>query len=739
MENSTYLSAAPLRTDRLPQSASLKRLPRAHMIEESNPIPFHGAQRFSPSLMEGLKHHGGGRLLEAALCYQSVLNPAGDTATPDPDALLLLGIVARQSRYFPQAIQLTRAAVEQRPSAVHYMVNLAHSYRCAGEFSEAERWYRSVIARDPLHMRARCWMGEALLECGKHQAAHECYREALGLQPNHGHLHHGLGNVLAKEKRYAEAAASYRRAIECLPAQAEFHFGLGYALGRLGNLPQARRAFNDALQLRPHFPEAHLNLGNLYYDHGNFGVAAASYRRALLDRPGYAKAATNLGNALVKLNRIADAIHCYRHALALEPQSAIVQHALGNALTTAKDWAPAEKCLHKALELDPANAEIHNSLGNLFYSQKQMHSAAARYRQAMELDADYAKAHVNLGNAVLALGDLKEARACYQRGLALDPESPGAIYNMSLAHLRAGEYAAGWKGYEARWSFEELHLRQRLFPQARWIGQPLAGKTILLHAEQGLGDTLQFVRYAPLVAARGARIILEVRPPLERLLRGLPGVSEVLARGAKLPGFDYHSPLMSLPAVFETEPATIPTPEGYLHVPETEIEAAYAAYPGEGLRVGIAWAGNPKHKADATRSLPLRAFLPLAEIPGLTLFSLQKGPATGQLAALRESLPIQDTPAAHADFYQTALMMSTLDLVISVDTSVAHLAGAIGKPFWVLLSRVADWRWMETREDSPWYRSATLFRQTAPGDWHGVIERIVGELRRVSHPTAIRT
>jgi tetratricopeptide (TPR) repeat protein len=682
-------------------------------------------------LAEGLKHHGAGNFIAAAQCYQQSLsqNPH------NPDALLLLGIIARQTRHFPQAIALTQAAIEQRPAA-HYFLNLAHAQRAAGNLREAEQACRASLALTPKNATSHCWLAEILLDREEFAAAQRSCEDALAVHPNFARAHHGVGNILCRQGDFAAAANSYRRAIALGPRQAEFHFGLGYALHRLGDSRGARAAFATALKLRPDFVEAHLNLGNLDYDRGLFPAAAAHYQSALRIRPNYAKACVNLGNALSRLNRIDEAIACYRRTLLLTPNSAAAHHGLGNALAEKKDWTQAGEYLTRALELNPTSSEIHNSLGNLHYSQKKIREAAEHYRYAVEIDSTYARAHVNLGNALLALGDHTQARRQYERGLTLDASSSGALYNLALAQLRNGEFSQGWRNYESRWSFEELHLRRRNFRAPLWRGEPLNGKTILLHAEQGLGDTLQFARYVPLVAARNGRVILEAQPPLIRLLKQLPGVADVIPHGAGLPAFDYQCPLMSLPLAFGTTLATIPAADGYLNAEAAETLNRAANSHRENLHIGIAWSGNPRHKADATRSMPLEALLPLAKIPGLTLVSLQKGAGIEQLAPLRDRLPIEDAASAHADMFETAALVDTLDLVLAVDTSIAHLAGAIGKPVWIMLSWVADWRWMEQRTDSPWYKSARLFRQSSAGDWASVVGQIVAELRtgKQCHP-----
>ena len=581
-------------------------------------------------IARGLRHHGAGRLADAAQCYRQALSADSTNA----DALLLMGILARQAKRFPQAVALTLAAVRLRPEAAHFHLNLGHAYGCAKEVKLAEQSYRTAI------------------------------------------------------------------------------------------------------QLDPAFSDAHLSLGHLLYEQGDFPAAEAQYRQAYRQRPNCTKTLVNLANALLKLRRNVDAIRCYLKALEIEPKSFSALHGLGYALVNCKNWTQAEVWFRHAVALRSQSAEAHNSLGNVLYLQKRMGEAAAEYCRAIEIDPEYSRAHINLGNALLGMGRHAQARGCYESGLRLDGASPGGRYNLALMQLRNGEYEEGWRNHESRWDFEELHLGRRNFTQPMWQGESLQDKTILLHAEQGLGDTIQFARYVPSLASKGAHVILEVQAPLLTLLRSMPGVANVIERGKPLPEFDLHCPFMSLPFAFEAELKTIPLPEGYLAVSEEVAEAARQQYPGSGMRIGLAWAGNPNHKADAQRSMPLVAFLPLAEMPGITLFSLQKGMAVQQIAPLRGNLPILDAASSHSSMAETAALLATLDVVISIDTSIAHLAGAMGKPVWVLLAHLADWRWMERREDSPWYQSAKLIRQPSPGDWESVIQKVIKDLSVLLHPVS---
>jgi hypothetical protein len=391
-------------------------------------------------------------------------------------------------------------------------------------------------------------------------------------------------------------------------------------------------------------------------------------------------------------------------------------------------------CIQRAVELDPDKASYWNTLGNVLLS-RQPEEAERCYRAALERRPDFPEANVNLGITLMLRGSPEETILYYQRALELEPDLAGARYNLSLAYLRAGHYAEAWELYEARWRFSELRLQQRHASTPLWNGEPIAGQTILLHAEQGLGDSIQFLRYASLVAALGARVLLEVPASLERIARSLQGLEHVFVRGEALPAFDWQCPLMSLPRAFKTTVESIPQCLPYLFADPNAVQRAWQAFPGDGFRIGIVWAGNPTFRNDRNRSMLLDQLLPLAQIPGVCLFSLQKGKGSEQLEELQQlkKLPVGasvvDAGSSFEDFEDTAALMTTLDLVISVDTSCAHLAGALGKKVWILLPYLSDWRWLEHDEQSVWYATARLFRQPNPGNWNAVVTSVVQALQ----------
>ncbi|HXG11259.1 MAG TPA: tetratricopeptide repeat protein [Gemmataceae bacterium] len=506
----------------------------------------------------------------------------------------------------------------------------------------------------------------------------------------------------------------------------------GVALAQQGKPDEAVARFQEALRLRPDYAEAHYNIGIVRAEQGRTDEAIASYREALRLNPDYAPAHINLGAVLARQGKLDEAIACHRQALRLLPDSAEARINLAAALCDRDQLEEACNLLQEAVRLAPERPEAHCNLGTVLSRQGKFDEAAACFEQALKLRPGYADALLNLGGVLLDQGKPAEAAAAFQRLLCFKPDHPHAHKNLSMVWLRMGDFERGWPEYEWRWRCGELTPRS--FPQPRWDGAPLHGRTILLHAEQGLGDAIQFIRYAALVKERGGRVVVECSRPLVSLLRRCPGVDEVVARGATLPVFDVHAPLLSLPGIFRTTLNTIPARVPYLFAdPEQEQRRRRELEAIPGLKVGIAWQGNPKHREDRRRSVPLERFESLAQVPGVRLVSLQKGPGADQLRELRGRFEVIDLgPQMQEESWtltDTAAVVANLDLVVSVDTAVAHLAGAMGMPVWVALPFASDWRWLLNREDSPWYPTMRLFRQTRPGDWDGVFQRLTEALR----------
>ena len=494
-----------------------------------------------------------------------------------------------------------------------------------------------------------------------------------------------------------------------------------------GELEAAAASYRQVLALRPDIPAALNNLGMALHGLGRLNEAADCYRRAVTGAPGFAQAHNNLGVALRDQGLLEEARASSAQAIALKPDYWEAHSNLGNVLQDQGRLDAAVASYGKALRLAPDAADLHNNMGGALTALGRPEEAAVSYRRALALRPGFPEAHNSLGTALRDAGCLEEALACFRRAVALRPDYPMAHANLAMALLARGDFAAGWPEYEWRW---HLHAaaRPRSFAAPQWRGEPAEGRRLLLHSEQGLGDTLQFCRYAPLAAALGFRVSLHVQHSLARLLRSLPGVEQVAGTNDPVPEHDLHCPLLSLPLAFGTAPDTIPASPAYLRADPAQQAAWQARLAGvDGLRVGVAWAGNPRLTADRRRSIPPEQLAPLAGLRGLRLFSLQKGGP-----APPASLKLVDVMAEMADFADTAALVANLDLVLSADTAVAHLAAALGRPVWLLDRFDSCWRWPAGQQGSAWYPTLKVHRQPRLGDWGAVVARVAQDLRAVS-------
>ncbi len=526
--------------------------------------------------------------------------------------------------------------------------------------------------------------------------------------------------------RISQAEDLCRRLLLEQPKRADAVHLLGVAASLAGRQEQAIIFFRRATAVDPHFVQAHVDLGNACRDCGRSDDAIAAYRDAIHLEPLMIAAHAGMGDVYRRKGDWVQSIAAYKAAIEIQPNIAEIQNNLGIALSDSGKPDDAIVCYRRAIELRPDFAKAHFNLGNALRDQDKLEEAIASYRRAVEIQPGFSEAHSNLGTALKASGQISAAIRAYDEAIRANPELPESHWNRSLAFLIQGDYERGWAEYE--WRHRCASATNR--PEIQWNGEDLNGKTILLHAEAGQGDTIQFVRYVPMVAGLGARIVLECQPELCRLLRGLAGLTAVIPFGQPVPAFDVHCPLMSLPRVFGTRLESIPREVPYL-APEPNISDRWKRIlkPANGRRrIGLVWAGRSEHQYDRARSIMLRDLAPLAEIDGLEFYSLQKGAAAEQALDPPEGMKLINHTAMFTDFAETAGLVSNLDLVIAVDTAVAHLAAALGRPTWILLAYAPDWRWLLERLDSPWYPSIRLFRQESIGDWTGVIRDVCRNL-----------
>jgi tetratricopeptide (TPR) repeat protein len=586
-------------------------------------------------------------------------------------------------------------------------------------------------------------LGVAFHKKKRHVDAIDCWQRALALQPDLPDTWLCLGHAKRDTGKLEEAAAHYREVVRLRPQAPEGHFHLGDALRHLGRFADAAVSYRECLRLKPDFVEAHHNLGLALSGQGKAKEAEACQRDAIRLQPTHASALNNLGVLLEDRGQLEEAISCFHQSLHHKPDAPETLSNLGVALVGQGKLEEAVECYRKSLRINPGYADAHNNIGNALRDLGEIEEAVSHFEEALRLKPEYAYAYNNLGIARGQQGDLDLAVACYDRALRLKPDYPDARRNRAMAWLAAGDLERGWPEYEYRWQGKTM--RPRDFRQPRWDGTPLAGRTILLHAEQGLGDTLQFIRYALLVKQRDGHVLFECPKVLTRILAGCPGIDELIPEGSPLPEFEVQAPLLSLPGLFRTRLETIPANVPYIF-PDPALLKHWRESMKHltGFKIGIAWQGNTKHKLDRHRSIPLRHFAPLAEVPGVRLISLQKGPGAEQLDDGTCGFSAHDLGRfvnTQGVFTDTAAIMKQLDLVICCDTSIAHLAGALGVPIWMAVPFAADWRWMRHGDDSRWYPTIRLFRQKERGNWDEVFARMAGELARrvpgaVSRPTA---
>jgi tetratricopeptide (TPR) repeat protein len=633
-----------------------------------------------------------------------------------------------------------------------------------GRLVEAADAFRTALTLDPGLPEAHFNLGNVLLLQGLHRVAIDAFRKAVELRADYipaytnlglalqeyGHIHEAiaafqtvvrsaaqraeahmnLGNALHTAGLFAAACDAHRQAIECDPALPEAQFNLGNALLARNLVDEAAAAFRAATQMRAHFAQAHYKLGETLKAQGNLPAALDQFRLAASPGPVCPDALIAQGNILLAMHQPREAAEAYQASLAIVAGDPQALTNLGAALHQLGDFTAAIDCYRQAIGRASGHAPAWNNLGNALLVQGEFRGAAEAFREAIRLTPVYPEAYSNLGAALRDLRRPREALLACETALLQRPDMPDAHHNRGLVLLTLGRLEEAWPEHE--WRLRTNTLRPRGFAQPQWLGQDIKGKRILLHAEQGLGDTLQFSRYAPLMAQKvgpAGQVILEVQPPLRRLFSTMPGI-RVITQGDALPDFDLHCPLLSLPLGFATSLASIPRWPSYLTAPPP-TGAQLLADDGR-LRVGLVWAGGarPEDKrawhANLRRSVKLASLTPLADIADIQWVSLQHGPEAGQLREV--GWPISDPMTAVADFADTAAVVSQLDLVIAVDTAVAHLAGALGVQVWLLSRFDGCWRWLTDRSDSPWYPTMTIFRQHQPGEWAPVIDTVKSAL-----------
>lgn len=673
------------------------------------------------------------KLKEAKALYEAILQQEPHHC----DSLHLLGMIYNAFHEHDKAIMLIMQAISIKEHHIYYN-SLGVVLKAQGKINESIDAFTKALSIYPKYAGIYHNLGTALRDKGMIEEAINAFTKALSLNPNYLDAYYNLGVALYDLGKIDEAIEAFHKAIALNPNYADIYYNLGIALQNGGKVDDAIEAYTKAIALNAKHVDAYNNLGVTLHSKGKIEHAIQLFTKALAINPHYVDAYYNLGNALQKINKTDHAITAYEKAIALNPRYVDAYNNLGVALKSQGKVNEAIDVYTQALALNPNHAGVYNNLGSVLKAQGKIDESIDAYTKALALNPNYVDAYNNLGNALHDKGKIDEALEAYSKALSLDPSHADASWNQSLSLLLSGNLLKGFQLYEYRWLAEgSLKKFKRTFAKPLWLGkEDLSGKTILIHTEQGFGDTLQFCRYIEILAHQGAHVIFEVKKPLLRLLTNLRGIVTLIEKGLLLPEFDYHCPLLSLPHALKTTLETVPNKCPYIDTDPTLIgKWKHTLGKKRALRVGFVWNGGFRANqpelwyANNRRNVPLELIVKLNR-SDVDFYSLQKGdPAESEFKERAQGLWQGDNLFNYMDdvkdFADTAGLISQLDLVIAVDTSTAHLAAAMGKPVWLLNRFDTCWRWMLHREDSPWYPTLKLFRQTSFGDWEGVIEKVI--------------
>jgi tetratricopeptide (TPR) repeat protein len=707
------------------------------------------AELMRDRLALAVRHHQAGQLRDAVVIYQDLLR----SAPGDADLMQRLGVALAQSGFHEDGARWLARSLELNPNRPTVLLNLARARLALGQPADALRCCELANALSACTADGHRLWGSALAALGHHEQALAHLGEAVRQAPADAGALVDLGVLLASLERVPDALACFERAIVIDPRQAPAHHNLGLLFARMGDHERALGSFDSAVALQPNDASLLNNRGASLRELGRFAEALQCYSTAVALDPSNSQIVRNRAVVNMLLERYPAAVRDYTDAIARHGEKPLDLIGLGAALLALDRHAEAVAPLEKAVALLPTEVEGHIQLGVALLRMERHADAVASFDRALSLErrtpvlnnrgvalaalgrtdealqsfiesaaraGGVADTHTNMGVVFKSIGDYRQAELQFDRALSIKHDDPAANFESGFLHLTLGNFRRGWPLYEARFRIPALRVPQRHWAMPRWDGKDsLEGKTLLVHAEQGLGDTIQFARYVPLLSQSGATVVFEVMPQLKALMGTLPSNPEIIVAGALPPKADLHCPLLSLPLAFGTQLTTIPNTTPYLSA-EPARSARWASRLQElrGLRVGIAWQGNVQVERmiwARGRSMPLSALAPLADIPGVHLVSLQKGVGAEQLREVSFQDRIIDLgeqfDAGPDAFLDSAAVMENLDLVITTDTSIAHLAGALARPAWVALNTSADWRWLLERTDSPWYPGMRLFRQ----------------------------
>ncbi len=608
----------------------------------------------------------------------------------------------------------------------------------SGNIQQAIQHYQATLEKTPSDAQLMYLLGTAYCQNRELDQAIDLLNQSLALSPHNAFAHNNLGNAYQEKNHKEQALQCYQQAIRIKPDYVSAFYNQGNLLNALGRQQESLSSYAEAIRLQPNYLEALREYASLLRDMGNAEQALEIFAQAILVNHHNADVHFQKAITLKKLGRVYQAIESYLTTIQVDPKYISAHFNLGNLYLDLGENLSAFNCYSKALELKPDNPEAYLNRGNVLKSLRRMQEALNDYSAAININPNYADAYSNRGNLHKDNGRVEPALRDYEKALELRPNYAEVQWNKALLLIVKGDYLPGWELYEWRLRMSSYQVNCQKFPQPEWRDlSEITGKTVLVYAEQGYGDAIQFCRYLIEVKNHCQHLIAQVNVALIPLLNTLAKDIQFIAKGETLPQFDMYCPLMSLPFIYKTTLDTIPAAIPYLYADQARVNQWRNTLPSQNsLRVGLVWTGSAKHENDINRSIPLNQLLPLMQLQ-VEWHSLQKEYRIKDQAALKQCPQLQHHQKDLNDFADTAALIECMDLVITVDTSVAHLAGAMGKPVWVLLPFAPDYRWLLEREDSPWYPSARLFRQKAYGDWQSVVTDVAGQLMQwlASHPT----
>ena len=700
------------------------------------------------ALLKAKSHAKKGDIEEAKKLYQSVLQtfpknkraqqglsalnkPTQPAATQSPPQEIINQLLnLYNSGNLEAVVKQASSLTEQYPDAFIIWNILGAANKGLGKTVEASEAFKKATELNPTYADGHSNLGVTLQEQGKLEEAIEAYTKALELNPNYAEAYYNMGVTLKNQGKLDEAIEAYNKALSLKPDHAKAYNNMGNALQEQGKLDEAMASFNKALAIKSDYAEAYNNMGTVLKDQGKLEKAIASYNKALSLKPDYAKAYNNMGVTLQEQGKLDEAIEAYKMALAIKSEYAEAYNNMGTVLKDQGKLDEAIEAYKMALAIEPDYTDAHNNMGNVLKDQGKLDEAIEAYKMALAIEPDYAEAYNNMGVTLKEQGKLEKAITSYNKALSLKPDYAEAYYNMGNAYNLKGEIQKGLELFEYRFKKQKVPTRAPR-EKLHWNGsEPIKGKEFLVYEEQGLGDIIQFCRYLPTLVKQGAKVTFKVTQKLHAILQTMDSGVTLSTTDADEGQIDFEAPLMSLPHLFKTHLKTIPSMNPYLYANHGRTKTWGERLHTDRFKIGICWQGS-KSKIDIGRSFPLSLFEGISKAPNVELISLHKGEGEHQIKDISFDLTTlgADFDADQDAFLDTAAVMMNCDLIITSDTAIAHLAGALGCQTWVALKHVPDWRWMLDRSDSPWYPTMTLYRQKNPGDWACVFEAINRNLR----------